>query len=464
MRVVPVFLRTATPLNKLSYFRCLSEENALRLTDRRQMADLIPFVFAQEQESLKKEISNQYLSIIFDGTTRLGEAMAIVVRYVDNDWSIQQRLIRFKLLQKSMTGEQIAQVAMDTLSREYCILPSRLLACMRDRAAVNNVAVRFMKVLYNNLLDIGCVSHTLDLVGDKICVPTLSDFMLSWLSLFSHSTKAKLLWKNKTGRAIRNYCPMRWWSKWECMKQVFELFPDVDSFVKSNDDFSYTTRSKLTGILNDPAKSVLLKVELTTIVDFGHQFVTTTYNLEGDGPLVFMCYESISALTAAVNIANYPNLNAVSRELSCGNAVTEQQLIAYGKACVNPAIQYYQQRLNDSMKIPMQAFKAARLFVPSKVQEMRIDAQVLDSLSVFPFFDTVEIAQLKTELPNYIAACEDIDPLHNILTFWKNHASSLPHWAMAASKVLVVQPSSAAAERVFSLLKHLFVTRGMFMY
>ena len=245
VRVVRVFLRTATPLNKLSYFRFLLEENALRLADRRQMADLIPFVFSQEQESIKKEISNNYLSVIFDGTTRLGEAMAIVVRYIDDEWSIQQRLIRLKLLQKSMTGEEIAQVVIDTLSREYGIFPNRLLACMRDRAAVNNVAVRFMKVLYNNLLDVGCFSHTLDLVGDKICVPTLSDFMLSWLSLFSHSTKAKLLWKEKTGRPIRSYCPTRWWSKWECMKQVFELFPDVDSFVKSNDEFSHTTRSKL---------------------------------------------------------------------------------------------------------------------------------------------------------------------------------------------------------------------------
>ena len=199
VRVVRVFLRTATPLNKLSYFHCLLEENALRLTDRRQMADVIPFVFAQEQESLKKEIFNQYFSIIFDGTTRLGEAMAIVVRYVDNDWSIQQRLIRFKLLQKSMTGEKIAQVVMDTLSREYGTLTSRFLACMRDRAAVNNVAVQFVKVLYNNLLDIGCVSHALDLVGDKICVPTLSDFMISWLSLFSHSTKAKFLRENLQG-------------------------------------------------------------------------------------------------------------------------------------------------------------------------------------------------------------------------------------------------------------------------
>ena len=139
----------------------------------------------------------------------------------------------------------------------------------------------------------------------------------------------------------------------------------------------------------------------------------------------------------------------LSRELSCGNAASEQQLIAYGKACVNPAIQYYQQRLNDSMKIPMQAFKAARLFVPARVQEMSINVQALDSLSVFPFLDTVEIAQLKTELPNYVAACEDVDSLHDILTFWRNHATSLSHWSTAASKVLVVQPSSAAAERVF---------------
>ena len=70
---------------------------------------------------------------------------------------------------------------------------------MRDRAAVNNVAVRFMKVLHKNLLDVGCFSHTLDLVGDRIC---LSDFLLSWLSLSSHSSKPKLLWKEKTGRPI----------------------------------------------------------------------------------------------------------------------------------------------------------------------------------------------------------------------------------------------------------------------
>ncbi len=36
VRAVRVFLRTATPLNKLNHFRGLLEENSLRLTDRRQ--------------------------------------------------------------------------------------------------------------------------------------------------------------------------------------------------------------------------------------------------------------------------------------------------------------------------------------------------------------------------------------------------------------------------------------------
>ena len=53
------------------------------------MLDLVPFVL---QEYIKDEIKGKYLSIIYDGTTRLGEVLAIVVRYVKG-WDIQQRLI-----------------------------------------------------------------------------------------------------------------------------------------------------------------------------------------------------------------------------------------------------------------------------------------------------------------------------------------------------------------------------------
>ena len=64
--------------------------------------------------------------------------MAIVVRYVDSEWCVQQILIRLHLLEKSMTGEEIARVLVDTLLREYAVAPEYPLACMRDRAAFNN--------------------------------------------------------------------------------------------------------------------------------------------------------------------------------------------------------------------------------------------------------------------------------------------------------------------------------------
>ena len=93
LKVLRSFLRAAIPLSKLDAFRDLLEENALRLTDRHHMSDLIPVLYSQEQDDIKSEISNRSISIIFDGTTRLGEALAIVVRFVDDSFIIQQRLI-----------------------------------------------------------------------------------------------------------------------------------------------------------------------------------------------------------------------------------------------------------------------------------------------------------------------------------------------------------------------------------
>ena len=183
IKVLRVFLRSATPLSKLCHFRGLLEENAYRLPDRRLMADLIPFVLNQELELIKKEISDKFVSVVFNGTTRLGEAMAIIIRFVDSEWIVQQRLVCMRMLSKSLTGEEIAQVLIDTLSRKCGISSEYCLACMRDRASCNNVAVSLLKVIFPNVMDIGCFSHTLNLVGEKVKAPILHEFMLHWLSL-----------------------------------------------------------------------------------------------------------------------------------------------------------------------------------------------------------------------------------------------------------------------------------------
>lgn len=109
VKVVTAFLRAGVPMNKVDAFREILEENALRLTDQRHMNDYIPFIVEEEVTRIRGEISGKDISIIFDGTTRLGEAMAIVVRFISDDWQIQQRLVRVQMLSKSLSGEEIAR-------------------------------------------------------------------------------------------------------------------------------------------------------------------------------------------------------------------------------------------------------------------------------------------------------------------------------------------------------------------
>lgn len=191
------------------------------------MHDYVPFILKDEENRIRQEIDGKQLSIIFDGTSRLGEALAIVVRFVNDDLSIHQRLVRLQMLIKSLTGEEIARELITALSVSYSIHPSNLLGAMRDRASTNNVAMRSLMIVYPKVVDIGCFSHTIDHVGGYFKTPVLTDFTSLWISLFSHSPKTRLLWNTRTNRSMKSYSSTRWWSEWEVMKQMFLYFGDI---------------------------------------------------------------------------------------------------------------------------------------------------------------------------------------------------------------------------------------------
>ena len=459
IKVVTTFLKAGVPLNKLHHFQDLLEERAYKLGDTRGMHDLIPFVADDEQKRIKKEVEGKDVSVVFDGTTRLGEALAVIVRFVD-DWQILQRLIRVQLLVKSMTGEEIARELVNALSVEYGIGVNRLLAAMHDRASANTVAMTTIKVLYPNLLDIGCYSHTLDHVGERFKTPTLDDFIRLWISLFSHSPRTRFKWKETTGRSMASYSDTRWWSRWEVCSQVLCQFGDVLPFIQNNTNFSPATTAKLMQLLGDTQKYTYLQLELAAVVDCGEKFVKATYDLEGDGPLVLRYYEVLSILNASIHTSHFPNVKAVAEKLvNGGSANRVQQYIYYGKSCVKPGLDYYTSKFGNDLHESVLAFKAAQFFLPWKVTEIQPTAASVDELKVYPFLNEQTILDnLKSELSVYMAKAAGVTPVPaaEVLTWWKNHSNELPHWSDALKKVLLVQPSSAAAERVFSILKSSF--------
>ena len=54
------------------------------------MSDLIPFILSEEKCRLREKIVGKDVAVIFDGTSRLGEALVVVLRFMDfENWSLQ---------------------------------------------------------------------------------------------------------------------------------------------------------------------------------------------------------------------------------------------------------------------------------------------------------------------------------------------------------------------------------------
>ena len=328
IKVVMTMLKAGIPLSKLDTLRDLLEENSTRLTDTRQMYDLIPFILEQEKQKIQSEIKDKHVSIIFDGTSRLGEVLAIILRYVDN-WEVKQRLVRLEMLTKSLSAEEVARELINVLSLSYGIKSPLLVASMRDGASVNEAAMKVVKVVYNNTLDVRCFSHTLDLVGEKFRLPVLVDFSTALISLFSHSPKTKALWKEQTGKSMDSLSKTRWWSRWEIYKQILLQFGDIMPFLQNNTDIGPSLRPKMLAMLSDSRTLGLLKMELATVVDVGECFVSGTYRLEGDGLLAITCFEEIERVKTSLAVGHYPNMAAIANTLAPGNQSVVQQWMQY---------------------------------------------------------------------------------------------------------------------------------------
>ena len=237
---------------------------------------------------------------------------------------------------------------------------------------------------------------------------------------------------------------------------MFLLFGDILPFLKET-NASPATCSKLLQLLSDKRKTEYLQLELAAVIDAGEPFVKATYQLEGDGALVFRCYEIYSTLEAAIKLHNFPNLHAVANKLVGRSTELLNKYIQYGKARIQPGLQYFQAKISNELSVSLSAFKAARLFVPAKLKEMKPDITMVNSLMNFTFLNNQKILDsLKSEFPQYIAKAADTSPDVDTILWWMDHSEDLPNWSLAAQMVALVQPSSAAVERVFSILKASF--------
>lgn len=322
-RVTETFLGTGTPMHRCNEFRPLLERIGLRLSSASNLSRVyIPRIHEIQTTQLKAEMEGQLLSIIFDGTTRLGEATNMVGRWCSSDFYLFNRLIMFRTTEKHMDASQLASLITSRIA-ELSIPYQNVVSITRDSCATNGAACKLM--LGNpfiNACDLLCVSHTISNAGSRIQLSTLNEFTTPWLDLVcgrDPHPAAKRLWKELVSpQAVPGYSKVRWWSKAEIWFVVAENYDKLRPFVRllQQRDIGDATTAKLASILHEKAAS--LQLELAAILDI-RPLVRATYELEGDRLELLLVHRRIEVLRVlgreikANKPGVLPNLDAVLR-------------------------------------------------------------------------------------------------------------------------------------------------------
>mgnify|MGYP001576794608 CR=1 FL=1 len=275
-RVERAFLSAGIPLSKITWeIRGLLEEAGHRLTDRSHLSALIPDILAEERRRIQEEINSRDISVCFDTTTHASEVFAVTIRYVDN-LVIHQMLAALRLLREPITAAQCTAELITLITGDLRVNLKNVVAMAHDRCSVNCAAMDTMKKVMLRVIDIGCLSHVLNTVGEKFDTPTLDKFASLWTQLHVRSVKSRALWKSLTGVSPLRPSPTRWWSSWEMIAQVFEYKGHLLEFLGKCSS-SPTIVPKIQDLIAD--HEYMLYLEMAAVVDAGAVLVKATYSV-----------------------------------------------------------------------------------------------------------------------------------------------------------------------------------------
>lgn len=268
-RVAEVFLKSGTPLERVHFFRPLLERADVAITEGNHLKRYVPLIEQAEFARTKAELEREHVSVFFDGTTRLGEAVNIVVRWVTADFSIKYRLIRFVTTRLHMKASELASLITRVLFTEYSLTPERVVSFTRDSVSVNGAACRLLRTNpFTSTISLLCISHTLNNTGKSLAFRVLPDFTTPWLELVggrgAHAG-AKRLWVAAVApQSVPGFSNTRWYAKAEIQFVLAENFSKIGPFLDELDAREYgdATRSKMRAIWDDKAKREDLELEL----------------------------------------------------------------------------------------------------------------------------------------------------------------------------------------------------------
>jgi hypothetical protein len=211
MRVADVWVEAGIPFQKIRDYprlrRLLEGPEELRVPW--DLGSTVTHIAQVERTEVLAELAQaDWVAVLHDATRRTAEAFCVVVRFsIKNKAGLRrvtQRVLDLSLLQKNLTGQEIATHLVKVLQQSNVQLAT-VLAWTRDTVAANDVASRTVQGLQHGprgvlSVDVGCWCHFLSSASQTLELGLLDEFTAKWVALISSSQQAKDYFKSKAGR------------------------------------------------------------------------------------------------------------------------------------------------------------------------------------------------------------------------------------------------------------------------
>jgi len=246
--------------------------------------------------------------------------------------------------------------------------------------------------------------------------------------------------------------------------------------------------ARLRATMRDPIQRALLFLELGVVSIVCAPLIKATYNLEGDGCNSLVTYDIIQFLKAWFDThtegLTFPGLQPMfdtaidalmlttflgrspDRSLYVNNLRTKVYLMVQG------AREYFNNTIIGTLAAEVALYKTCKLVNPIAMQHFASLPEFTAAVRSLNRFNDAAINAMSVEYSTYRALIitfaeeeHDLttheDKLTAIMGFWKTKWHDIPTIAKLARYCMTLTPSSAAAERVFSVLKQLFSLNQM---
>ena len=440
--------------------------------------DHLPALSADHATRLRALLKDKAVSFFADASPRFAEAFVIGVRWCESDFTIRQEVLDFRLFDQPLTGNDYTGLVM-TAFESFGIARENVIGGLTDRAATNGVLARNLAPVLPRYVHSYCLAHATDNLCKNFACSSLEKFFLGWNKTFGKSGAARRVFREVTGENFVRKHKIRWGSMFDQVVQVSRVYSKIDGVLKAvrKEGYSPKGAAKLAEAVDgNLTNESQLAMELAVFRDVAKHFREANLLFQGDGFLAPFVYNKVLSLNAMFNGISSgraaQELPTVAALITAAKNPRKDVMWVDAKSVLTPVWNKYNSLFNNGAEdgeakvslLPMlRLFRFAQLFHPrfsqiwinrtEKPLNLEVEMKTPDLKRVLGESLCQEMMTEWKDLVNLYADLREATNLSpaELHSFWATNYSKVPAWGRAARIFCLLQPSSAAAERAFSI-------------